>query len=92
MSLNRRNFLASTAALAGASLVPRAVMAADTIKLGSILDTSGIFDAYGKPMDMAVRLAVDEINAGGGLLASRLRSWPMTPNPTWRFIRNMVSN
>ena len=41
---------------------------ADAIKLGSVLDTSGIFDAYGKPMDMALRLAVDEINAAGGLL------------------------
>ena len=43
-------------------------MAADSIKLGSILDTSGIFDAYGTPMDMAMRLAVNEINAAGGLL------------------------
>ena len=47
MSMKRRNFLASTAALAGASMLPRVAMAADTIKLGSILDTSGIFDAYG---------------------------------------------
>ncbi len=72
MSLNRRNFLASTAALAGASILPRVAMAADTIKLGSILDTSGIFDAYGKPMDMALRLAVDEINADGGLLGKQV--------------------
>ena len=45
MSLNRRNFLASTAAIAGTSMLPRVALAADTIKLGSILDTSGIFDA-----------------------------------------------
>ncbi len=72
MSLNRRNFLASSAALAGASMLPRVAMAADTIKLGSILDTSGIFDAYGKPMDMAMRLAVGEINAAGGLLGKQV--------------------
>ncbi|MBO9449867.1 transporter substrate-binding protein [Tropicibacter sp. R16_0] len=72
MSLNRRTFLASTAALAGASMLPRLALAADTIKLGSILDTSGIFDAYGKPMDMAMRLAVDEINAAGGLLGKQI--------------------
>lgn len=72
MSLNRRNFMASTAALVGASIVPRMALAADTIKLGSILDTSGIFDAYGKPMDMAMRLAVDEINADGGLLGKQI--------------------
>lgn len=72
MSLNRRNFLLSTAALAGASALPRATLAADTIRLGSILDTSGIFDAYGKPMDMAMRLAVDGINAAGGLLGKQI--------------------
>jgi branched-chain amino acid transport system substrate-binding protein len=72
MSLNRRNFLASTAAIAGTSMMPRVALAADTIKLGSILDTSGIFDAYGKPMDMAMRLAVDEINASGGLLGKQV--------------------
>ncbi|MCR9214265.1 MAG: transporter substrate-binding protein [Proteobacteria bacterium] len=67
MTMNRRHFLTATAALAGASLLPLSASAADTVKLGSVLDTSGIFDAYGKPMDMAMRLAVEEINAAGGL-------------------------
>ena len=68
MSLNRREFLGGTAALTSATLLPRAAFAADSIKLGSILDTSGIFDAYGKPMDQALRLAIAEINDAGGLL------------------------
>ena len=68
MSLDRRNFLAATAAVAGASMLPRAAFADDAIRLGSILDTSGNFDAYGKPMDMAMRLAVEGLNADGGLL------------------------
>ncbi len=72
MSINRRRFVAGTAALAGATMLPRAAWSADTIKLGSVLDTSGIFDAYGKPMDMAMRLAVEEINAGGGLLGKKV--------------------
>ena len=72
MLLNRRNLLAGSATLAGASMLPGIALAADTIKLGSILDTSGIFDAYGKPMDMAMRLAVDEINAAGGLLGKQV--------------------
>lgn len=72
MSLNRRDFLGGTAALAAASLLPHAAAAADKIKLGSIHDTSGIFDAYGKPMDQAVRLAVQEINAAGGLLGQQI--------------------
>lgn len=68
MSLNRRNFLGAAAALTAAPLLPRAAFASDSIKLGAIHDTSGIFDAYGKPMDQAVRLAVQEINAAGGIL------------------------
>lgn len=72
MSLNRRKLLGGAAALTTAAMLPRAVLAADTIKLGSILDTSGIFDAYGKPMDQAMRLAVKEINATGGLLGRQV--------------------
>lgn len=69
---NRRDFMAGTAAVAGSLILPRVSLAADTIRLGSILDTSGIFDAYGKPMDMAMRLAVDEINQAGGLLGKKV--------------------
>lgn len=72
MSLNRRHFLSGTAALTGAVLLPKVAAAADSIQLGSILDTSGIFDAYGKPMDMAMRLAVSDINAAGGLLGKNV--------------------
>lgn len=67
MALNRREFMVSASALAGAAALPGAAFAAGAVKLGSILDTSGIFDAYGKPMDMAMRLAVGEINESGGL-------------------------
>ncbi|MDG1075612.1 MAG: transporter substrate-binding protein [Planktotalea sp.] len=72
MSLNRRELLGGAAALSTATMLPKAVMAADKIQLGSILDTSGIFDAYGKPMDQAMRLAVKEINAAGGLLGKQV--------------------
>jgi urea transport system substrate-binding protein len=72
MSMNRRHFLATAAVATGAVMLPRAVMAADTIKLGSILDASGIFDAYGKSMDMAMRLAVSQINDAGGLLGKQV--------------------
>ncbi len=72
MTISRRKFVAAGAALTGSMLLPRVAMAADTIKLGSILDTSGIFDAYGKPMNMAMRLAVDQINADGGLLGKQV--------------------
>ena len=71
MTIDRRTFLAAgSATMLGSLAMPTIVgraLAADTLKIGSLLDTSGIFDAYGKPMDMALQLAVDQINAGGGL-------------------------
>lgn len=71
MTINRRAFLSTGSAIAlGTLAMPALVgrtLAADAIKLGSLLDTSGLFDAYGKPMDMGMRLAVDQINAAGGL-------------------------
>lgn len=72
--ISRRTLLAGSAAIAGSGMFANLnrASAADPIKLGSILDTSGIFDAYGKPMDMALRLAVDEINAAGGLLGRQV--------------------
>ena len=64
---SRRDVLKASAAFAAAATIPSISYSADKIRLGSVLDTSGIFDAYGKPMDMAMRLAVSEINAAGGL-------------------------
>ncbi|KAJ01960.1 transporter substrate-binding protein [Sulfitobacter mediterraneus] len=72
MSLNRRDFLGRTAALTTTAMLPTAVFADGTIKLGSILDASGPFDAYGKPMDQAMRMAVSEINEAGGLLGRQV--------------------
>jgi len=68
VTLNRRSFLASTAAATGALMMPAIARAQDAIRVGTVLDVSGIFDAYGTPMDMAQRLAVQEINDAGGLL------------------------
>ena len=43
------------------------------IKLGSVLDNSGNLDIYGKPMVMASTMAVEEINAAGGLLGRKIQ-------------------
>lgn len=72
MKLDRRQFIAGTAAAGSMAVMPEIVYAADTIKVGSILDTSGIFDLYGKPMDKAVTLAMEEINADGGIGGKQL--------------------
>ena len=68
MKIKRRDFISGSLATAATLGMPSVGRAADKIKLGSILDTSGIFDIYGKPMSQAVQLAVDDINAAGGLL------------------------
>ncbi|NRA87071.1 MAG: transporter substrate-binding protein [Rhizobiales bacterium] len=73
MQMNRRKLLKGATALVAASFISKPTFASgDTIKLGSLLDTSGIFDAYGKPMDKTARLAVEQINASGGLLGKQI--------------------
>ncbi len=72
MKIDRRKFVAGTTAAGAMAFMPNVVQAAATIKVGSILDTSGIFDLYGKPMDKAVTLAIEEINAAGGIAGRRL--------------------
>lgn len=68
MMTNRRQLLLQGSALCAAVSTPWMAQAATPIKLGSVLDTTGNFDAYGKPMNMALDLAIDEINKAGGLL------------------------
>jgi len=75
MSTTRRTFLKGTAATAAALTAPAIIgkaMAADKIKLVSILDQSGGLDIYGKPMVAATEMAVAEINASGGLLGRQV--------------------
>ncbi len=74
--MDRRSFLQSSgAALAGTALplAPIAAHAADEIVVGSIIDMSGGLDIYGKPMTDCMTLAVEELNAAGGLLGKKVR-------------------
>lgn len=71
MTMDRRTLLKGTSAsavLLAAPAIIGKVRAAETIKMVSILDQSGGLDIYGKPMVDATQLAVEEINAAGGLL------------------------
>src|SRR6185503_8876562 len=73
VAISRRQLLTaagSTALAAGFSFPAPAQ--GSPIKLGSILDNSGLLDIYGKPMVMATALAIDEINAAGGLLGRKI--------------------
>jgi branched-chain amino acid transport system substrate-binding protein len=73
MSLTRRSFIVRSGAMAAVTPLPALAQGGGEIKVGSILDTSGLFDIYGKPMDKAVQMAIDEINAAGGLLGRQLK-------------------
>ncbi len=44
------------------------------ILLGTVLDNSGNLDIYGKPMVMASTMAVEELNAAGGLLGRKIKA------------------
>jgi branched-chain amino acid transport system substrate-binding protein len=72
----RRAFLAATGAVALAGgLRPLAAFAqGKDILLGSVLDNSGNLDIYGKPMVMATTMAVEELNAAGGLFGRKIRA------------------
>ena len=76
MKISRRDFLAATGAAAVVGgLRPLAAFAqGNEILVGSVLDNSGNLDIYGKPMVMATTMAVEEINAAGGLLGRKLRA------------------
>jgi len=74
VTLSRRRLLtaAGTSALAvGLPFRPVGAQGAP-IKVGSILDNSGNLDIYGKPMVIATAMAVEEINAAGGLLGRKI--------------------
>ena len=73
MTITRRNLIVQGSMLTAAAVAPQFAHAADPIKLGSLLDTSGDFDGYGKPMNMAADLAIAEINHAGGLLGRQVK-------------------
>jgi urea transport system substrate-binding protein len=73
VTIDRRQFLSSAAALVSASTIATPAFAADPIKVGSLHDLSGGLDIYGKPMVDALTFAIEEANAAGGLLSRQLQ-------------------
>ena len=68
MTISRRNFVMGTTALALAAPATIGRAQTDAIKFASILDLSGGLDIYGAPMAETTKLAIEDINAAGGLL------------------------
>ena len=70
---DRRQLLASTAALAVAGHAPLALAAGKPpIKIGASLAMTGIGSVYGILYNAALKLAVDDVNAAGGVNGSML--------------------
>src|SRR5580704_13337639 len=57
---------------AAAASMPFAALAADTIKIGFPIPLSGPTAVYGEPILKGAQMAVDEINAKGGVLGKKL--------------------
>jgi urea transport system substrate-binding protein len=76
-SASRRSLLKSSAAILGGGLttprVARYAHAADTIKVGSLLDLSGALGSSGLGMYQAIQVGVDEVNQSGGLLGKQIQ-------------------
>jgi urea transport system substrate-binding protein len=75
MAISRRTLLHTAGATALTAGLPiRSGFGEDApIKLGAIEDNSGVLDIYGKPIVLANAMAVDEINASGGLLGRKVQ-------------------
>ncbi|AWM08279.1 ABC transporter substrate-binding protein [Bradyrhizobium symbiodeficiens] len=79
MSFSRRRFLrhsalATTTLIAAPAVFRSGAYGAESpIVIGSLHDQSGPIAASGTPMVYALQLAVDELNAGGGLLGRPLK-------------------
>ena len=75
-TMTRRGFVGAAGTLAAGVAAPAILtsraLAADGIEVGGLHDSSGSHSIYGKEMDDALKLAVEEINAGGGVLGRQL--------------------
>jgi branched-chain amino acid transport system substrate-binding protein len=76
MTISRRTLLSSAAALSAIPLIGAvtgsARAASETVAIASLHDLSGPLNAFGIPSHMCMKFAVEEINAGGGLLGKTI--------------------
>lgn len=70
---DRRTLLASAAAFAGISALPRIATAQGApIKIGTLTPLTGAGGPYGPVMVKAVKAVIDEVNAAGGVLGRKI--------------------
>ena len=51
---------------------PRPSSAAESVKIGTLLDLTGALEAYGKPIQNGAILAAEQLNASGGPLGRKI--------------------
>ena len=82
--MKRRHALrAVSAAIAASGLLSFSVMAADTIKVGVLHSLSGTMAISESVLKDTVLMAIDEINAKGGLLGKKLEPVVVDPASNW---------
>jgi len=73
MTTNRRQAIALASAAVAGSFLPRFAFAQGAaIKVGTICDTSGPLQPFGTQKLQCIQLAIEELNAAGGLLGRKL--------------------
>ena len=90
MAIARRQILKGaigSTALAATSTLPVFAQDSNEIVVGSLHDLSGGIEVYGKPMEDALRLAIEEINGAGGLLGKQVRVVTMDPQSNMQLYR-----
>jgi len=79
---SRRGFLASSAVLAGTALAGCSggtASSSDAVTLGVLEDRSGNFALVGDPKHKASLLAIEEINADGGIMGNQIEVFDPDP-------------
>ena len=76
--MKRRTFIKAAAAAAGTLAIPsiiRTASAAEPIKIGCLFSSSGTMANIEGRLNEVCKMAVQELNEKGGVLADRSRSW-----------------
>jgi branched-chain amino acid transport system substrate-binding protein len=92
----KRNFLAGCAALAAGALLGSAAHAAEPIRIGVVLSTSGPAASFGIPERDALVLAADHVNAMGGVNGRKIELFhyddKTNPTEAARGVTQLVAN
>ena len=75
--MNRRKFIAASALAAAVSLIAGAALADDTVQIPCVCELSGAGAVAGTNFHDGAHMAVDEINAAGGILGKKIEMTDM---------------